>query len=146
MSVAGRGVESSTLDRCRGGGGSASGPSTTHCLDARRLARPLAAERPIRPDRHVRRLNRTNTECHPDLLGLDIDATALLPADESARFDNVTVGDLSRDWTATSPRHRRSVAWHGKIGPIARRRDVPDPSDITQEEHVEGCRSDRGGR
>src|SRR5262249_19154046 len=44
-----------------------------------------------------RRLNRTEYQnAIRDLLALEIDATPLLPADESSRgFDNVTVGDLS---------------------------------------------------
>ena len=44
-----------------------------------------------------RRLNRTEYQnAIRDLLALDIDAAALLPADESSYgFDNVTVGDLS---------------------------------------------------
>jgi mono/diheme cytochrome c family protein len=45
----------------------------------------------------LRRLNRTEYQnAIRDLLALDIDAAALLPADESGHgFDNVTVGDLS---------------------------------------------------
>src|ERR1700677_4293119 len=44
-----------------------------------------------------RRLNRTEYQnAIPDLLALEIDATALLPNEESSHgFDNVTVGDLS---------------------------------------------------
>src|SRR5262249_31763163 len=45
----------------------------------------------------LRRLNRTEYQnAIRDLLALEIDASALLPADESGHgFDNVTVGDLS---------------------------------------------------
>src|SRR5579863_10562629 len=45
----------------------------------------------------VRRLNRTEyRNAIRDLLGLDVDAAALLPADEASHgFDNVTVGELS---------------------------------------------------
>jgi len=57
-----------------------------------------AADRP-NPGRTdtIRRLNRTEYQnAIRDLLALDIDATALLPADEASRgFDNVTVRELS---------------------------------------------------
>ena len=60
-------------------------------LDAASAARP----NPGRTDT-LRRLNRTEYQnAIRDLLALDIDAAALLPADESGHgFDNVTVGDL----------------------------------------------------
>src|SRR5204863_2435669 len=57
-----------------------------------------AAERP-NPGRTdtFRRLNRTEYQnAIRDLLAVDIDASALLPNDESSHgFDNVTLGDLS---------------------------------------------------
>src|SRR4029077_5544840 len=62
-------------------------------------ARDKAAAKSPNPGRTetFRRLNRTEYQnVIRDLLGLDVDAAALLPADESSHgFDNVTVADLS---------------------------------------------------
>ncbi len=97
--------------------------------------------RPGRVDT-LRRLNRTEYQnALRDLLALDIDAAALLPADESSHgFDNVTVGDLSptllnRYLLAAQKISRLAV---GSVG------DTPDGDtirirpDLTQEEHVNG--------
>jgi hypothetical protein len=102
-----------------------------------------AAERPD-PGRTdtFRRLNRTEYQnAIRDLLALDIDATALLPKDESSHgFDNVTVGDLSptlldRTITAAQKISRLAVGSPGRSpgGDTIRIRP-----DLTQEEHVEG--------
>jgi hypothetical protein len=89
-----------------------------------------------------RRLNRTEYQnAIRDLLALDVDATALLPADESGHgFDNVTVGDLSptlldRYITAAQKISRLAVGRPGRSpgGDTIRIRP-----DLTQEEHVEG--------
>ncbi len=89
-----------------------------------------------------RRLNRTEYQnAIRDLLALDIDATALLPNDESSHgFDNVTVGDLSptlldRYITAAQKISRLAVGSPGRSpgGDTIRIRP-----DLTQEEHVEG--------
>ena len=89
-----------------------------------------------------RRLNRTEYQnAIRDLLALDIDATAMLPADESSHgFDNVTVGDLSptlldRYITAARKISRLAVGSPGRSpgGDTFRIR-----ADLTQEEHVEG--------
>ena len=89
-----------------------------------------------------RRLNRTEYQnAIRDLLALDIDAAALLPADESSHgFDNVTVGDLSptlldRYITAAQKISRLAVGSPGRSpgGDTIRIR-----ADLTQEEHVEG--------
>ena len=89
-----------------------------------------------------RRLNRTEYQnAIRDLLALDIDAAALLPADESSHgFDNVTVGDLSptlldRYITAAQKISRLAVGSPGRSpgGDTIRIRP-----DLTQEEHVEG--------
>ena len=89
-----------------------------------------------------RRLNRNEYQnAIRDLLAIDIDATALLPPDESSRgFDNVTVGDLSPtllDRYITSARKigRLAVGTPGRSpgGDTIRIR-----ADLTQEEHVEG--------
>jgi Protein of unknown function (DUF1592)/Protein of unknown function (DUF1588)/Protein of unknown function (DUF1585)/Protein of unknown function (DUF1587)/Protein of unknown function (DUF1595)/Planctomycete cytochrome C len=89
-----------------------------------------------------RRLNRTEYQnAVRDLLALDIDASALLPSDESSRgFDNVTVGDLSptlldRYITAAQRISRLAIgaASRSPGGDTFRVRP-----DVTQEEHVEG--------
>jgi hypothetical protein len=89
-----------------------------------------------------RRLNRTEYQnAIRDLLALDVDATALLPADESSHgFDNVTVGDLSptlleRYIAAARKISRLAVGSPGRSpgGDTIRIR-----ADLTQEEHVEG--------
>ncbi|QDU89815.1 hypothetical protein Pla175_32110 [Pirellulimonas nuda] len=90
----------------------------------------------------IRRLNRT--EYHNairDLLALDTDVNAILPADESGHgFDNVTVGDLSpallsRYITAAERISRLAVggAVHGPTGV-----NVRIPADLTQDSHVQG--------
>ena len=89
-----------------------------------------------------RRLNQTEYQnAIRDLLALDIDATALLPADESSHgFDNVTVGDLSptlldRYISAAQKISRLAVGIAGRApgGDTIRVRP-----DLTQEEHVDG--------
>ena len=102
-----------------------------------------AAESP-RPGRtdSIRRLTRTEYQnAIRDLLALEIDATALLPADESSHgFDNVTVGELSptllnRYISAAQKISRLAVGGKGRVvgGDTIRLRP-----DITQEEHVPG--------
>ncbi len=89
-----------------------------------------------------RRLNRTEYQnAIRDLLAIDIDASALLPPDESSRgFDNITVGDLSptlldRYLSAAQKISRLAMGSTGRSpgGETFRIR-----ADITQEEHVEG--------
>jgi Protein of unknown function (DUF1592)/Protein of unknown function (DUF1588)/Protein of unknown function (DUF1585)/Protein of unknown function (DUF1587)/Protein of unknown function (DUF1595)/Planctomycete cytochrome C len=89
-----------------------------------------------------RRLNRTEYQnAVRDLLGVQIDAAALLPNDESSHgFDNVTVGNLSptlldRYVTAAERISRLAVGTPLRTpgGDTIRIRP-----DITQEEHVEG--------
>ncbi|MDR3618014.1 MAG: DUF1592 domain-containing protein [Paludisphaera borealis] len=89
-----------------------------------------------------RRLNRTEYQnAIRDLLALDVDASSLLPPDESSRgFDNVTVGDLSptlldRYITASQKISRLALGRPGRSpgGDTFRVR-----ADVTQEEHVEG--------
>ncbi|MHB1558273.1 MAG: DUF1592 domain-containing protein [Isosphaeraceae bacterium] len=76
-----------------------------------------------------------------DLLALEIDASALLPPDESSRgFDNITVGDLSptlldRYLTAAQKISRLAV---GNTGRSPGGDTFRIPADVTQEEHVEG--------
>ena len=88
-----------------------------------------------------RRLNRTEYQnAIRDLLEIDIDATALLPPDESSHgFDNITVGDLSptlldRYITAAQKISRLAVGRPGRspggdtFRVRARRRRLPDES------------------
>ena len=90
----------------------------------------------------VRRLNRTEYQnTIRDLLALDIDAAALLPADEASHgFDNVTVGTLSptlldRYITAAQKIARLAVGGAQRAPGGDTIRIKPD---ITQEERVEG--------
>jgi len=102
-----------------------------------------AAEQP-NPGRTdaFRRLNRTEYQnAIRDILALDIDASTLLPNDESSHgFDNVTVGDLSptlldRYITAARRISRLAVGSPGRSPGGETIRIRPD---LTQEEHVEG--------
>ena len=102
------------------------------------------AEKQPRPGRvdTFRRLNRTEYKnAIRDLLALDIDAAALLPADESSHgFDNITVGNLSPTLL------NRYVSAAQKISQLAvgTPRKAPGgqtfriPPDTTQEGHVPG--------
>jgi hypothetical protein len=102
-----------------------------------------AAERP-EPGRTdtFRRLNRTEYQnAIRDLLALEIDATTLLPADESSHgFDNVTVGDLSptlldRYITASQKISRLAT---GSVSRSPGGETIRIRPDLTQEEHVDG--------
>ncbi|MBK5291066.1 MAG: DUF1592 domain-containing protein [Acidobacteriia bacterium] len=86
-----------------------------------------------------RRLNRTEYQnAIRDLLALEVDADALLPADESSHgFDNVTVGDLSptlldRYISAAQKISRLAVGIPGRSPGGDTIRIAPD---LTQEEH-----------
>ena len=90
-----------------------------------------------------RRLNRTEYQnAIRDLLALEVDVAALLPADESSHgFDNVTVGDLSptlldRYISAAQKISRLAVGQRRPRRPAATRSGFRP--DLTQEEHVEG--------
>jgi hypothetical protein len=76
-----------------------------------------------------------------DLLSLDVDVTAMLPADEvSHGFDNITVGELSPTLV------NRYISAAQKISRLAIGRSLKSPGgktirirpDLTQEEHLEG--------
>jgi hypothetical protein len=102
-----------------------------------------AAEQP-NPGRteSFRRLNRTEYQnAIRDLLALEIDAAALLPADESSLgFDNITVTNLSptllgRYISAAQTISRLAVG----SAPLEPREDVfRVRPDVTQDSHVEG--------
>lgn len=106
-------------------------------LDQHFAAHPV----PGRTD-SIRRLTRMEYQnAIRDLLGLQIDATALLPADESSHgFDNITVGELSPTLL------NRYVSAAQKIARLAVGGTSREPSgdtfrirpDITQEDHVPG--------
>ncbi len=111
--------------------------SLESALDASAAARP----NPGRTDT-FRRLTRTEYKNSiRDLLALDVDVSALLPADDPGHgFDNVTVGDLSptlldRYITAAEKISRLAIgaALRSPGGDTFR-----IPPDLTQEEHAEG--------
>lgn len=89
----------------------------------------------------IRRLNRTEYQnAVRDLLAVEIDATALLPPDESGHgFDNVTVGDLSpslldRYISASRKISRLAVGARASV-----ENDIIRVApDLTQEEHQPG--------
>jgi len=103
-----------------------------------------AAAANLKPGRTetIRRLNRTEYQnAVRDLLALDIDATALLPADSASHgFDNVTVGTLSptlldRYISAAEKISRLAV---GGVERAPGGDTIRIKPDITQEEQVEG--------
>ena len=103
-----------------------------------------AAARQPNPGRTetVRRFNRTEYQnTIRDLLALDVDATAMLPADESSHgFDNITITDLSPSLL------NRYVSAAQKISRLAIGRAPRNPAgdtfrirpDITQDTHLAG--------
>lgn len=93
----------------------------------------------------IRRLTRTEYgNAIRDLLALDVDVSALLPADESSYgFDNVTVGELSptlleRYLSAAEKISRLAV---GRVGRSPGGDTFRVAPDLTQEEHIGGCHS-----
>ncbi len=109
----------------------------TAALDADARAHP----HPGRTDT-IRRLTRTEYQnAVRDLVGVEIDATTLLPNDEPAHgFDNVTVGNLTptlldRYVSAAQKIARLAVGGPGKAPGGDTFRVKPD---VTQEEHMEG--------
>jgi len=106
-------------------------------LDAASAAKP----NPGRTET-LRRLNRTEYQnAVRDLLALDIDATSLLPPDESGHgFDNVTVGDLpptllDRYISAAQKISRLAI---GSTQSSLQADIIRLPADLTQENHVPG--------
>jgi mono/diheme cytochrome c family protein len=90
----------------------------------------------------IRRLTRTEYQnAVRDLLALDVDVAALLPADESSYgFDNVTVGDLSptlldRYISAAEKISRLAV---GRPSRSPGGDTIRIPPDLTQEDHIDG--------
>jgi hypothetical protein len=106
-------------------------------LDRAAAARPDPGRTPT-----LRRLNRTEYQnAVRDLLAVDVDATALLPADEANHgFDSAPLGDLSptlldRYLTAAQKISRLAVGRAPKTPNSDTFRPQPD---LTQEGHVEG--------
>ncbi len=90
----------------------------------------------------IRRLTRTEyRNAIRDLLALDVDVAALLPADDASYgFDNVTVGDLSptlldRYISAAEKISRLAV---GRPSRSPGGETIRMPADLTQEDHSEG--------
>jgi Protein of unknown function (DUF1592)/Protein of unknown function (DUF1588)/Protein of unknown function (DUF1585)/Protein of unknown function (DUF1587)/Protein of unknown function (DUF1595)/Planctomycete cytochrome C len=106
-------------------------------LDAAAAAHP----KPGRTET-IRRLNRTEYQnAVRDLLALDIDATALLPADSASHgFDNVTVGTLSPTlldrYISAAQKISRLAAGDTDRAPGGD--TIRIKPDITQEDRVEG--------
>ncbi len=106
-------------------------------LDRAAAAHPNPGRTPT-----LRRLNRTEYQnAIRDLLALDVDAAALLPADEANHgFDSAPLGDLSptlvdRYLTAAQKISRLAVGRAPKTPDSATFRPPPD---LTQEGHLEG--------
>ena len=106
-------------------------------LDAASAARP----NPGRTET-LRRLNRTEYQnAIRDLLALDVDAAALLPADESGYgFDNVTVSDLpptllDRYISAAQKISRLAI---GRTSSSLQADVIRVPPDLTQEDQMPG--------
>jgi hypothetical protein len=112
-------------------------PKLETALDAQAAARPNAG----RTDT-IRRLNRTEYQnAIRDLLALDIDASAMLPADDSSHgFDNGTVDTLSptllERYIAAAQKIARLAV--GSTGKSPGGETIRVRPDITQEERVEG--------
>jgi hypothetical protein len=107
------------------------------------VARQSAAAKP-NPGRTEtwRRLNRTEYQnAIRDLLAVDIDASSLLPADESGHgFDNVTVGDLPPTLLDRyiSAAQKISALAIGSTQTSLQSDIIRVAPDVTQEEHVAG--------
>jgi hypothetical protein len=99
---------------------------------------------PLNPGRteSLRRLNRTEYQnAIRDLLAVDIDATALLPADESGHgFDNVNVGDLSpallNRYISAAQKISRLAVGSNQSG--LQSETIGLRADLTQEDHLPG--------
>src|SRR3954471_23190048 len=119
---------------------------TTYNSTVAQIARLLDAEAAKNPNpgrtETFRRLNRTEYQnAVRDLVGVEIDATALLPKDDAGHgFDNVTVGNLS---PALLDRYITAAEKISQLAVGTPREHVGGDTfrirpDITQEEHVEG--------
>ena len=106
-------------------------------LDQAAAAHPEPGRAPLH------RLNRTEyANAIRDLLGLKVDVTALLPADdESNGFDNIAEvlrvsPSLLEAYLAASREVSSLAVGDPKIGPISQ--SIQVPPDLAQDEHIEG--------
>jgi len=106
-------------------------------LDQAATAHPEPGRAPLH------RLNRTEyANAIRDLLGLKVDVTALLPADdESNGFDNIAEvlrvsPSLLEAYLAASHEVSSLAVGNPKIGPISQ--SIQIPPDLAQDEHIEG--------
>src|SRR5262245_544396 len=106
-------------------------------LDRLAAARPDPGRTPT-----LRRLNRTEYQnAVRDLLALDVDAAALLPADEANHgFDSAPLGDLSPTlldrYLTAAQKISRAALGRAPVSPNSDTFRVP--ADVTQEGHVKG--------
>ena len=111
--------------------------SLEYALDAASAARP----NPGRTDT-FRRLSRVEYQnAIRDILGLDVDVASLLPKDDASHgFDNVANGELSptllERYLAAAQKVSRAVVGGQLSSPASH--VVILPSDLTQEDHLEG--------
>src|SRR5262245_26406743 len=90
----------------------------------------------------IRRLTRTEYQnAIRDLLAIDVDGAALLPADESSfGFDNVAVGNLSPTlldrYVAAAEKISRTAVGRPTRSPGGE--TIRVPPEVTQEEHIDG--------
>jgi mono/diheme cytochrome c family protein len=111
--------------------------SLESALDAAASARP----NPGRTDT-FRRLSRVEYQnAIRDILGLDVDVASLLPKDDASHgFDNVSNGELSptllERYLAAAQKVSRAVVGGQLTSPASH--VVILPSDLTQEDHLEG--------
>lgn len=111
--------------------------SLVRSLDAAAVASP-------RPGRTAtfRRLNRAEyRNAIRDLLALDVDVSALLPADETSHgFDNITVGDLSPTLLEKYLSAAQKISRLAVGSPIRSPGGdtIPIAPDLTQEDHLDG--------
>ncbi len=108
----------------------------------RRLDEAYAQAPRIAKTEALRRLTRVEYQNSiRDLLGVDIDASSLLPPDESSHgFDNITVSDLSPAWLSRAISAAQKIS-HLAVG--AQSKPISGETfriraDITQEQHVPG--------
>ncbi len=101
-----------------------------------------ANEKPSLSVPKLHRLNRAEyANAVRDLLGLDIDSSKFLPADDSSRgFDNQASALTSppRCWRRISPRRRASAVSRWAKRPRRTQVTYRVPQDTTQNYHVEG--------
>lgn len=115
--------------------------STLHALTAALDRAAAVHPNPGRTD-SIRRLTRFEyRNAIRDLLGLDVDVTAILPKDESSHgFDNITLAELSptllQRYVTAAERISRLAA--GRLGTSPVGHTIRVRADLTQEQHLDG--------